>query len=402
VEDGFLKGFHLMPTVLEIAPEATTAKASLLEIAINRDALFAELSFAQSIAQSKTTLPILSTVLLVGSENAVTITATDLERSIVTSLSSRAKKTGTVAISGRKLYDYIKLLPNGSEVSVKVLDNSWVQLRCGRSNTKMVAMPPANFPKVETIGNRISLRLPVTPMKQLLAQTGFAISREESRYTLNGALFGLEPERLCMVATDGHRMSISEKRVQISGVVEKFSVLVPKRAIEDLQNLLSVTEETEIGFAKDDNNLYFVVGHRQYTSRRLTGAFPNYEAVIPVANNKSFVVSVAEVERAARRVATFADERSGAIKLNLSDNMLRFSAHSVENGESEDSIETTYSQEPVAIGFNSAYILDFLKAIGSKGEVRIAFKDGTSSALLRPEGGDQETDLKYVMMPMRT
>jgi len=391
-----------MPTAIEIAPEVTTAKASLLEIAINRDSLLAELSFAQSIAQSKTTLPILTTVLLEATESGVTITATDLERSIVTPVSARVKKVGAVAISSRKLYDYIKLLPSGSEVSMNVLENSWVQLRCGRSKTKMVAMPNTNFPQVPSMGDRAALKLPVLSMKHLLAQTAFAVSREESRYTLNGALLGVEPERLYMVATDGHRLAISEKKGEIAGLSEKFSVLVPKRAIEDLQNLISVTEEKEISFAKNDQSLFFAVGHRQYTTRRLTGQFPNWEGVIPVANDKSFVVSVAEVERAIRRVATFADERSGAIKLTLSENTLMLAAHSTENGESEESVETTYSKEPVTIGFNSAYILDILKVMGSKGELRIAFKDGTTSALFRPEGEEQDTKFTTVIMPMRT
>jgi len=157
-----------------------------------------------------------------------------------------------------------------------------------------------------------------------------------------------------MVATDGHRLVVSEKNERIGGIQEQFSVLIPKRAIDDLQNLLSVTGETEITFAKDDKNLFFVVGRLQYATRRLQGGLPNYEAVIPVANDKSFVVSVAEVERAVRRVATFAEEKSGAIKLTVADNALTFAARSTENGESEEPVETIYSQEPVSIGFNSS------------------------------------------------
>lgn len=391
----------MMPTAEANNPEVTTAKALQLEIAVNRDALLAELSFAQSVAETKTTIPILSSILLEVGENGVTITATDLDRSIVTSVPAKIRRPGAVAIPARKLYDYTKLLPSGVELTIKALENNWVQIRAGRSNTKMVALGRSNFPCLNTIGNQAMFKLPVGTMKLLLSQSAFAVSREESRYTLNGALFGLEPEKLYMVATDGHRLSVAEKSEHIAGLSDNLSILVPKRAIEDLQNLLAATEESELAFSNDDKTLLFVVGHRRYTCRRLSGQFPNYAAVIPTANDKSFVVGVAQFEQAIRRVATFADERSGAVKLSVDGNTLTFSAASTENGESEESVETHYEKESLAIGFNSAYILDFLKILRSKGEVRIDLKDAQSSALFRPEGADLEMDIKYVVMPLR-
>lgn len=399
-----------MPTTLEIEKEVSndkTAMESLLEIVINRDALLAELAVAAGLVETKTTIPILSNFLFVANETGLQITATDLDRSIVAPVPAKVKKPGAVCIPARKLYDYVKLLAPGTEITLKTLENHWVQIRSGRSNTKMVGMPRTNYPQVADIGNRKTFNLPVCAIKQLIAQTSFAISRQESRYTLNGALLGIEAEKLYMVATDGHRMAVSEKNECIAGVetlfkagANHFTILIPARAIDDLSTLLSVTEAAEISFTFDDTNIYFIVGHRRYSSRLLVGQFPNYEAVIPRVNNNTFVVSVAEVERAVKRVATFADERSGAIKLSIGQNSLSFSANSTENGESEETVETTYDKEPIVIGFNSAYILDFLKALGNKGEVKFCLKDGQSAGLLKPEGEGLDGAI-CVIMPMR-
>ncbi len=315
-----------MPTV-ELESEELTKKAKpepLFEIVVNRDALLAEISVAASIVEAKTTIPILTNFLFVADGNGVTVTATDLERSIVTPVPAKVKKPGSVTIPARKLYDYVKLLAPGSELTLKTLENHWVQIRAGRANTKMVGMARANYPQVPEIGDLPVIKLPVHALKILIAQTSFAISKAESRYTLNGALLGIEPERLYMVATDGHRLSKSERIESLEGVAEPISILVPSRAIDDVNTMMSATEASEVTFAYNANTIFFAIGHRQYASRRMSGSFPAYEAVIPRENNKSCVMSVSEVEHAIRRVATFADERSGAIKLSI--NRTRFSS----------------------------------------------------------------------------
>ncbi len=391
-------------STIELEPEVSTKKAkpeSLFEIVVNRDALLAEISVAADIVEDKTTIPILTNFLFVADGNGVTVTATDLERSIMTPVPARVKKPGSVTIPARKLYDYVRLLAPGSELTLKTLENHWVQIRAGRSNTKMVGMARANYPQVPEIGDLPVIKLPVHALKILIAQTLFAISKDESRYTLNGALLGIEPEKLYMVATDGHRLAKSERTENVKGVAEPFTILVPGRAIKDVNAMMLATEASEVTFARNANTIFFVIGHRQYTSRRMSGSFPNYEAVIPRENNNFCVMRVSEVENAIRRVATFADEHSGAIKLSISVNSLLLSAASTENGESEDSVETTYDKGPIVIGFNADFILDFLKVLGGKGEIRIGLKDGQSSCLMQPEVEDPETNLLYVLMPMR-
>jgi DNA polymerase-3 subunit beta len=165
--------------------------------------------------------------------------------------------------------------------------------------------------------------------------------------------------------------------------------------------LLSNTEAEKVEFADDEHTLYFRVGHRTLSTRKLSGQFPNFEAVMPRDNTKFAVVRSSELASAIERVAQFAEERSGAIRLRLESNELKLSASSSESGESEDTIDTPYTSEPIAVGFNSVYILDFLRALSNEGEVRLEFKDSQSAGQMRPEDPDAEYKYRYVLMPMR-
>ena len=389
-----------MPSV-ETVVEKPAAQGAAMEITVSRQDLVKELTATQSVVERKTTIPILSNFLLEADEDRLNITATDLDQAIRTSAAVKVKKPGACTIPARKLYDYIKLLPDG-EISIKLLENHWVQIRSGRSNTKIVGMARANYPQVPEFPSIAATSIPTLTLKTLIARTIFAISNEESRYTLNGALLILKAESLAMVATDGHRLSLVEKPNEaLEGISGEKRVLVPRKALQELQGLLSNTDAEKIEFADDEHTLFFRVGHRTLSTRKLTGQFPNFEAVMPRDNTKFAVVRSTELSAAIQRVAQFADERSGAIRLRLDSNELRISANSAEAGESEDTIDTPYSSDPIVVGFNSIYILDFLKALNNEGEVRLEFKDSQSAGQMRPEDPEAEYKYRYVLMPMR-
>jgi DNA polymerase-3 subunit beta len=277
-----------------------------------------------------------------------------------------------------------------------------VQIRSGRSNTKMVGMARANYPQVPEFPAVAAIAISTIALKTLVARTIFAISNEESRYTLNGALLVLKAESLAMVATDGHRLAFVEKPNEtLQGVSGEKRVLIPRKALQELQQLLGNTEAETIEFADDEHTLFFRVGHRILSSRKLTGQFPNFEAVMPRDNTKFAVIRSSELSAAIQRVAQFADERSVAINLRLEGNELKISSSSTESGESEDTIDTPYSGDPIMVGFNSSYILDFLKALSNEGEVRLEFKDSQSAGQMRPEDPEAEYKYRYVLMPMR-
>lgn len=384
---------------VENVEKVSTAPGAAMEIVLTQTELLRELTATQGVVERKTTIPILSNFLFEAAGDRLTITATDLDLSLRTSCAATVKKEGSCTIPARKLYDYVKLLPEGS-VTIKQMENHWVQIRAGRSNTKMVGMARANFPALPTFPGGSATKLPVPVLRNLIAKTIFAISNEESRYTLNGALMVIKAESIAMVATDGHRLAHIETKSAFPGVNGEMKTLVPRKAMNELKSLLDQTDQDFIEFAKDDSTLFFRIGGRLLTSRQLTGQFPNYEAVLPRDNNKAVVVGCEELMGAIQRVAQFADERSGAIRMKLDKDEMRISSSSTDAGESEDVIETSYKSDPLIIGFNSQYMLDFLK-VTNTGEVRLEFKDAQSAGQLRPEGGDDQYKYRYIIMPMR-
>ena len=378
---------------------ASATGTATMEITVSKFELLRELTATQGVVERKTTIPILSNYLLEAAGDKLSLTATDLDLSLRTSCAAKVKKEGSCTIPARKLYDYVKLLPD-ADITIKLLENHWVSIRCGRSNTKMVGMARSNFPTLPVFPTAGVIKIPAPVLRGMIAKTGFAIATEESRYTLNGALMVLKPESITMVATDGHRLAHIERQGEkFEGVSGEMKTLVPKRCMDELKSLLDSTDVETIDFAKDESTLYFRIGSRLLTSRQLTGQFPNFEAVLPKDNNKSVALHGEELAAAISRVAQFADERSRAVRLKLEKGELKLSASSTETGESEDSLETSYNGDTLTIGFNAQYILDFLKAVGA-GEVKLELKDPQSAGQLRPAEGE-EYKYRYIVMPMR-
>jgi len=384
---------------VEVAPAVATTATTTMEITISKFELLRELTATQGVVERKTTIPILSNYLFEAAGDKLSLTATDLDLSLRTSCNAKVKKEGACTIPARKLYDYVKLLPD-ADITIKLLENHWVSIRCGRSNTKMVGMARSNFPTLPVFPTAGVVKIPAGVLRSMIAKTGFAIAHEESRYTLNGALMVLKSESITMVATDGHRLAHIERAGEkFEGVSGEMKTLVPKKAMDELKSLLDATDAETIDFAKDESTLYFRVGQRLLTSRQLTGQFPNYEAVLPKEITKSISVPGEDLGAAISRVAQFADERSHAVRLRLEKDELKLSASSTDSGESEDSIEIAYSGDPMTIGFNAQYLIDFIKAAGSA-EVKLELKDPQSAGQFRPADGD-DYKYRYIVMPMR-
>jgi DNA polymerase III subunit beta len=380
------------------AMAAVTGTATM-EITVSKFELLRELTATQGVVERKTTIPILSNYLFEAAGDKLSLTATDLDLSLRTACTAKVKKEGSCTIPARKLHDYVKLLPD-ADITLKLLENHWISIRCGRSNTKMVGMARSNFPTLPVFPTVGVVKIPAQVLRGMIAKTGFAIASEESRYTLNGALMVLKPESITMVATDGHRLAHIERTGEkFEGVSGELKTLIPKKAMDELRSLLDSTDAEAIEFAKDESTLYFRIGQRLLTSRQLTGQFPNFEAVLPKDNNKSVTLPGNELGAAISRVAQFADERSRAVRLRMEKGELKLSASSTETGESEDTIETAYQGDSLTVGFNAQYILDFLKAVGA-GDVKLEFKDAQSAGQLRP-ADSEDYKYRYIVMPMR-
>ena len=369
-----------------------------MEFSVTKSALLNELSMTQGVVERKTTIHILSNLLVEAKGSQLTITATDLELSIRTSCEAKVKKEGAGTIPAKKLLELVRLLPEG-EIKVKLLENHWVENISDRKKYKLVGMAKENFPALPAMPHTL-VKIPAAILQSLIAKTKFAISMEESRYTLNGGLLILRPDTLAMVATDGHRLALAETDHKLSGMNAELKLLVPKKAMDAVEKLSGAAgPDAQFDVAKAESHLFFQVKHRLLISRILTGQFPNYEAVLPRDNNKHVVIERGELSDAVRRVSQLADQRSHAVKLAVSTEGIEISASSPEYGEAKENIEKEYKGDPIAIGFNSSYMLDFLSA-AADGPVSIELKDEQSAGQMRPLA-DESYRYRYIIMPMR-
>jgi DNA polymerase-3 subunit beta len=236
----------------------------------------------------------------------------------------------------------------------------------------------------------------------MITRTAFAISMEESRFTLNGALLLMRAEGLTMVATDGHRLAYVQATPAESGQVDQqFRALIPKKAMTELIKLSDEAgPDAKAIFAGDDNHLFFQVGHRLLITRKLTGNFPDYERVLPKEHSATAKLQKDEIRSAIERVAQFADERSRAIRVQFTNGEVKIFSSSVETGESEESVPSEYRGPDMEIGFNAQYLLDFLRAI-PQDHVAFELKDQKSAGEMRPAGESVPDQYRYVVMPMR-
>src|SRR6202050_5026430 len=381
-----------------MSPETSVRTAHEMEFSVKKFDLLEELLLTQGVVERKTTIPILSNLLCEAKGNRLSITATDLELSIRTSCEAKVKKEGAGTIPAKKLLELVRLLPD-EEIRFKLLENHYVHITCDRRNYKFVGMSKDNFPALPDFPHAL-VKIPAKLLAGVIAKTTFAISLEESRYTLNGALLVLKPGSITMVATDGHRLAMVEKDHKFEGFSTETRVLVPKKAMTELQRLAAESgEEASVEFAQDESHLFFQFGGRLLTSRKLTGQFPNYEAVLPRDANKTVALDPGGVRDALRRVSQLADQRSRAVKFVLAKEGIEISASSPEYGEAKESIEKEYKGEPLSIGFNAQYILDFLAA-AADGPIAFELKDEQSAGQLRPLA-DESSRYRYVVMPMR-
>jgi DNA polymerase-3 subunit beta len=369
-----------------------------MEFSVKKYDLLRELNLTQGVVERKTTIPILSHLLCEAKGGQLSISATDLELSIQSACEIKTKKEGAGTIPAKKLLELVRLLPEG-EIRFKLLENHWIQITADRKTYKLVGMAKDNFPAVPPFPHRL-VTIPASILSSLIAKTAFAISMEESRYTLNGALLILKPETIAMVATDGHRLALAETDHKFAGLSNEARTLVPKKAMIEVQKLANEAgEDAQIEFARDESHLFFRAEKRVLISRILTGQFPNYEAVLPRDNNKSVTLERGELNDAVKRVAQLADQRSHAVKFSVGPEGVELSASSPEYGEAREQIEKEYKGEPLSIGFNGQYMLDFLSA-APDGPIKIELKDEQSAGQLRPLA-DEQYRYRYIIMPMR-
>lgn len=366
-----------------------------MEITVQRAEFVRELQLVQGIVERKNSIPILSNVLLEAADAQLRLSATDLDVSLRAGCGASVKKPGAVTLGAKKLYEIVRALPEG-DVKLKLLPDVHTQIVSSSASFKIAGLPKEDFPTLPEPQAADEVELPGEVLLDLVKKTAFAITGEDARYYLAGALLVLEKDGMTMVATDGHRLSYARRRFEL-GTKSTQRVLVPRKAINELSRL--VEDGGDAAFAQVENHLVFRVGHRTLACKTIEGQFPAYEKVIDAGGDKKVALEREAFSMALRRVSLLSSERSRAVRVALGDGKVALLASSPDLGEAREEIEAAYDGEALEIGFNAQYLLDFLGAANAE-KVLLQLSDQESSGLLRPEG-EAETDYRYIVMPMR-
>ncbi len=366
-----------------------------MEIRLNRVEFLNELSPMQGIVERRTTIPVLSHVLLRATEDRLEIAATDLEVSLTSSCDAEVVEEGAIAIQAKKLVDIIRASA-GDEVSLKIEQEGTLGIAAGKSRFKVRGLPAEDFPTLPKLVSDDPVSLPFPTFRAMIGKIFYAISSEESRYQLSGALLKIQDDSLALVATDGHRLALIESEVE--GLKAAKGVLVPRKTLQELQRFESMED---LQFRNSENHLSFVVGRRQLICRVLEGAFPDdYERVVTKDNDKVVKVDRKLLADVIRRVGLLTGDRSRVIRLELQPDQLVFSAANPDLGEAEEEVPCEYSgSETVTLGANPDYLGHFLSATDTP-MIRLELKDKNSPCVAYPEEGP---DKRYVcvIMPIR-
>ncbi len=368
-----------------------------MELVVRKSELLRELQLFQGIVERKNTIPILANVLLEAKGDQVQLLATDLEVALRSRCSASVAKGGSLTLPAKKLYEIIKALP---ETDVRIEeDKNGVKLAADRFDSRMQTLPREDFPLLPEAAGEVRVSLPRAAIRQMIDKTQFAITGEDTRYYLNGALFVLRPDAMTLVATDGHRLAlVAVKRDASQPAPDELKVILPKKTLLELSKLLT-EGDGDIVFEKGENHLFFDVGGRVLISRVIDGQFPAYERVIPKGNDKTIEFERERLTNAVRRVALLSNERSRAVKFIVEKNKVEVTSSSSEFGEAREQLAVDYTSTPLTISFNAQYVLDFLGVVETD-VVSMSLKDDVSQAVLKPVGAENY-DYTYVIMPMR-
>ena len=376
-----------------------------MELVVRKTDLLRELQLFQGIVERKNTIPILANVLLDATGAEVKMLATDLEVGLRSKCPATVSKNGSLTLPAKKLYEIVKALP---ETDVRIEeDKGGVKVAADRFDSRMQTLPREDFPTLPDASGAISAQLPRESLRQMISKTQFAITGEDTRYFLNGALFLLRGESLGLVSTDGHRLAhITVARDKSkAGKGAKTSdgdenrVILPRKTLLELGRLLAEGGEGDIQYERGENHLFFGVGDRLLISRMIDGQFPAFERVIPKNNDKHVEFDRDRLTSAVKRVALLSNERSRAVKFQIDKGKVEIASSSPEFGEAKEVLMVDYAAAPVTICFNAQYVLDFLGVVETD-TVSLDFKDEMSQAVLKPVGGEGY-EYTYVIMPMR-
>lgn len=377
-------------------PPASRAPVPLMRFTISREKLQEGLSAVAASIPAKTTLPVLANILLETTERGIRLSGTDLDIAVSTEVAADVETPGAITIPAKKLQEIARELPP-SPVKIAAAGEQRVTLECGRSRFKLLGLPRDEFPAFPAVKFDESWRIKSGDLQKLIQHTSFAVSTEESRPILNGVLWELRPERMRMVATNGHRLARMELPIASTGAATG-DLIVPPKALDQIRRLFPAEEELEI--ARGDNHLGFRSPFTAVYTRLIEGPYPNYEQVIPKDNDKYAIADKASLTSALKRMSVIASDQTHRIRLSFNAGMLKFSVQTPDLGEAADELPIRFEGDQLDIGFNASYLLEILRYIPTD-EVRLTFKAPERAATVEPEGWNDPAKYLCLVMPLR-
>jgi len=376
-----------------------------MEITLQQKNINSELQLIQGIIEKKTTSPILGHVLMIAEGENIKLLATDLEVWMKTTVPCRTSEGGSLLVPAKKLFEVVRALPD-LEITMKGQDNFWLNIKCESSEFNLAGLPPEDFPSIPEIDFSSGYSIPQNELYDLIKRVVIAMTQEEGRFFINGALMQKVADGLVMVATDGHRLAYYKKKMELLEKKEEkkedkkaeLKTVVAKKVLSELLKIIDSKSTDPVIFDVKGNFIYFYIAPRLLVSRLLEASFPNYKEAIEIDLDKKMVIPRQNFINAVRRVSLFANERVKGIMLKFSENSIDLASKSPELGNANEKISCQYKDETFKVGFNADYLLDFLNVVDDE-EVITEFRTVNKRAVFR-QTKESEDEYRYVVMPM--
>ncbi|EGQ8961467.1 DNA polymerase III subunit beta [Vibrio parahaemolyticus] len=365
-----------------------------MKFTIERSHLIKPLQQVSGALGGRPTLPILGNLLLKVEENVLSMTATDLEVELVSKVTLEGDvEAGSITVPSRKFLDICRGLPDDAIITF-VLEGDRVQVRSGRSRFSLATLPANDFPNIEDWQSEVEVSLSQADLRTLIDKTQFSMANQDVRYYLNGMLFEIDGTTLRSVATDGHRMAVSQ--TQLGADFAQKQIIVPRKGVQELVKLMDAPEQPVV-LQIGSSNVRAEVNNFIFTSKLVDGRFPDYRRVLPQHTNKTLIASCDELRQAFSRAAILSNEKFRGVRVNLAGSEMRITANNPEQEEAEEMLDVTFEGDPIEIGFNVSYVLDVLNTLRCE-KVQVSMSDANASALI--ENADDDSAM-YVVMPIR-
>jgi len=371
-----------------------------MKFTITREQFQEGLVAVASTVPTRTTLPVLSNILVEATGDGVRLAGTDLDVAVSIVVPAEIQAEGAVTLPAKKLVEIVRELPTAG-IHFSTSGEQRVTLECGPSRFKLLGIAKDEFPSFPTVSFKNAWKMTSGDIQNLINHVVFATSTEESRPILNGVLWEMREDRMRMVATNGHRLARMDIPVSGGSAAADLAaadLIVPTKALEQIRKLFRLADKIEV--ARSDNHLGFRAGSTRVLTRLIEGPYPNYEQVIPRDNDKVVTVDRQALAAALRRVGIVASDQTHRVRLSFSSGLVKFSVNTPDLGEAEDEIQATYDGEPLEIGFNATYLLELLKVMPTD-EVRFTLKAPERAATIEPVGWDDPASYLCLVMPLR-